>query len=189
MWQTQLRDNLVQNLLHQIQKEDEKNKLPMTNLIEHMRMRFPDMAWMQAIAATLDYDDSNPIFQPPRVQAAHRHEAFNGALGGVGRQGNMNEEAMLMLPTNIVNAFTHAAVPIKSKGKMNNFASRLVSQEDRTKLRISKMEEQQRKLDDAAADYEVLKFEHDLWKKREQQTAMQLALTKQEAKKKEAKEA
>ena len=44
-----------------------------------------------------------------------------------------------------------------------------------------KTKEEQRKLDDAAATEEVLMYERDRYAKLEQQTAMALALTKQEA--------
>ena len=53
-------------------------------------------------------------------------------------------------------------------------------QRERHELRRLAREEQ-RALDDAAATEEVLIYERDRYAKREQQTAMALALTKQEA--------
>jgi hypothetical protein len=94
----QLRENLVANLTEQIEREPQKTKVPMANLVDHMKTRFPDVAWMQAIAATLDFEGTNPIFQAPQVRVQPQLNAFGGA-------GDKAGGHMMMLPAEVVQAF------------------------------------------------------------------------------------
>ena len=83
------------------------------------------------------------------------------------------------LNAHVALAATDAELTAESKKLSAEIAKK---QRERHELR-RKAQEEQKRLDDAAATEEVLMYERDRYAKLEQQTAMALALTKQEAKK------